>query len=152
MHPTSPPANLFCISCILPILNSESAKCCSTSDTAQNAAPTCFGCLFLNSDVIATRPSRALDMALTHDILQFKLQNNDLPVETVSKVEQVLMCYGLQNNITETFRSNVKPLLMFVSAAGDRLVAGLVMLTLASPLGVLYSCMMMGYYVLMLCN
>ena len=122
MLPTSPPANLFCISCIFPILNSESAKCCSTSDTAQNAALTCFGCLFLNNDVIlvhAHQVTRALNMALTHEILQFKLQSDNCPKDAVvGKIEELLMRCGLQDRIIDTFRSNVKPLMMMVTEGG----------------------------------
>ena len=57
-------------------------------------------------------------MALTHEILQFKLQNNNCPDDAIGKIEELLMRYGLQDHIIDIFRSNVKPLLMLVTECG----------------------------------
>ena len=61
-----------------------------------------------------------LVMALTHGILQFKLENNDSPNHVINIIEKLLMQNGLQDHVTETFRSKVKPLLMLLAEAGSR--------------------------------
>ena len=63
--------------------------------------------------------TRALNMALTHEVLQFKLQSNNCPKDAViGKIEELLMRCSLQHRIIDTFRSSVKPLMMMVTEGG----------------------------------
>ena len=61
-----------------------------------------------------------LRMALTHGILQFKLESDNAPNHVIDIIEKLLMQYGLQHNVTETFRSKVKPILMLIADDGCR--------------------------------
>lgn len=58
------------------------------------------------------------NMAVTHAILQFKLEKIDSPNHVIDKIEKLLMRYGLQNNVTETLRSSAKPILMLIVDGG----------------------------------
>jgi len=57
-------------------------------------------------------------MALTHEVLQFKLEDNKLANDSLYEIEKLFMRYGLQDRITETFRASTKPLLMLVAEGG----------------------------------
>ena len=61
-----------------------------------------------------------VDMALVHEILQFKLQGNNSFTDILAKIEQLLMHYGLQDSAIEVFRSSVRHLLMMVMKGGGR--------------------------------
>lgn len=56
-------------------------------------------------------------MAVAHTIFQFRLEHNNLANDAIDKIEKILLRYGLQDCVTETFRSNTKPILLLV--AGD---------------------------------
>ncbi|XP_065919977.1 spermine synthase-like isoform X2 [Dysidea avara] len=59
-------------------------------------------------------------MALTHTILQFNLEEraSAAAYSALNEIEQILLRHGLQGRVTETFRANAKPLLMFLSDGG----------------------------------
>ena len=68
---------------------------------------------------LGTRLTKSM-ASLTHDILQFRLQaySETVAKSTLKDIEQILLRYGLQDQVIETIQSSVKAMSILITENG----------------------------------